>query len=372
MSNKKWVGMIVLVMLVLTAVPLALGEKNGLGNDLAERVKEKVQEAEEDDEGSKGSAEAGEETSGKMEREREVLQEKRREIKEETKQKIKELRGKFEEAKAGYRSAKELLQERKSVLTELKQKVQDCQDGEECKLKKTELRKGVRNHLRATLNVIDRSLAQIGSRVADSEALSEEQKEEALAALAEAVAKVGEKKEAIAALPEDATNEELKAAIKELKDAWREIKQTQQWVLASLMNSKIDALVEKHENYVLKMAEKISRLEEEGLDVGSLVELKNEFQAKLEVLKEDKAVLDEKWLAFKTSDDKKEALKQMLEAQKKVKEDLKEMQELLKQFVRKNQELQKEVKPESAEKEEEAEEEESPASGSEGAAGTTA
>ena len=244
------------------------------------------------------------------------------------KEKVVAARERYSLTKRKYSEAKEVYKTHKNRLVELKGKTKNC-DENGCEEKRVELKKGVLKHLVKTSELIERSLEKLINRL-DHAPISDEEKAEALETLTEMEIKVTEHKEKIEALSETASNDELREAIADLKQIWKEVRKTQKRVITSLTNAKLDHLVEKHKEYDNGMSLRIEQLREHGVDVARLEGLQRQFQNHIEVLEKDHATANELWVQIKEG---KDVFKQWHDAQSKVRKDLKESQKLLRQFL---------------------------------------
>ncbi len=260
------------------------------------------------------------------------------EVRAQIKEKAQELRTEIKDLKEQYQAKKKEYQDNKEKVAELQKETKNCKKAEECDQSKADLRSGVKDYLLKNIAVIDASIQQVKERIEKSPVLTTEQKTEALAALASSLTELKTKEESLLAM-QNVSAKDLKEAIKDLKKSWSEIKKTEQWLLAQLINSKMNNLVEKYGTYSVALEAKISELQAKSVDVTELSALKEKFDVSLEKLKTDQANLDQVWLDFKASTDKEAAIKTVREAQKQLKEDFNVGKEILKEFMSKYKEL---------------------------------
>jgi hypothetical protein len=246
---------------------------------------------------------------------------------ESAKERVKMAQERYADAKSKYSDAREKYSLHKDRLVELKNKVRDCD--EDCISKKTDLKKGVLNHLVKTSELIEKSLEKLINRL-DHAPISDEEKVSALATLNELQLKVTEQKEKVLALSETASNDEVREAIADLKQIWKEVRNTQKRVITTLTNAKLENLVEKHKEYDNGMSLRIDQLREQGVDVARLEGLQRLFQEHVKVLEADYLVAKDLWANAKQG---REDFTKWHEAQSKVREDLIESKKLLRQFL---------------------------------------
>ena len=242
---------------------------------------------------------------------------------------------KYKLIKGHQQELKESYDKHKEKLRELKDKAKLCELGsEECKERKQELKRGVKLHLLKTGDVIARSLEKLTNRVEAAAKLSDEEKETALDAIAELETKLAAAQEKLENQAEEMSNEELKESIQELKQVWQDVRNEQRRLVASLISSKQEALVEKLGKFAETMEEKTSKLE--SVDTNELERLQTEYSALLENLKEKQAEVEDKIAAGE----------EIKEAQDEFKSNLKEIKDTLRDFTSTYKELSKTNKEE--------------------------
>jgi len=311
MKWSKTLALMMLAVFVLSIVPFVLAETEGSEVRIQNKeMKEKI-------------LEKGQEIKAKAEE-------------------IRDNKGEF--FKERIEKAKESYEAKKQELEAVKDKVNACH-GEnknvtECQDKKSELKRGVQQHLLSTIELIDSSYERIKERVTSSNTLSEEQKQQALDKIAQLQEQLSAQKIKVESLAENGTNTELKEAIKELKSLWQDTKKIQNRVIAQLTNSKLDEIVKKQEEYYNALQLRINSLSSKGIEVSELQSLAEQFQQQTNVLKEDKSTAESAWNTVVDKTD----LDLAKESNQKVKEDLEKSRELLKQFLDKYRELNRPVR----------------------------
>ena len=136
-----------------------------------------------------------------------------------------------------------------------------------------------------TNELIVRSLEKLTDRVQNSNALTEEQRMEALASITELETSLTAEKDRVTALAETATNAELRESIKSLKHLWQEVRTEQRKIVSLMVSSKLENMSEKLSQFGASMQQSIDRLKAEGQDTTELEALYVEFIAKVETLK---------------------------------------------------------------------------------------
>src|SRR3989344_928078 len=256
---KKIFGIMVVFLLVLGV--MALAEKNK-GSDVLSQKNERSKVTKvEDNEGSN----LDEESSRKNNR------------------KAKDsLVQKFEEAKTKYKEAKDQYENDKEKFRDLKEKGK-CREGTiDCKSKKSEVKRGVGNHLSKTIAVIDKSLQKMLSLV-DKSTLSDEDKSRAKADIEALELQVTAEKDKIAAM-QNATNEEIKTATKDLKKVWQDVQKEQHKIISLLISSKISKEADKFAQFGTAMQTQIDKISAKGGEVTELNALLSKYNEEVALM----------------------------------------------------------------------------------------
>lgn len=335
-TMRKMFAMAVLAVFILSIVPVAWAER---GRDRGENG------AEETDRGD--TAEKSSEVQEQLRMKKDAVIERAEEMREQA-------RAQMREKKELYQQAKEALQEKKEQLSELRQKARCSEDSEDCRMKKQELKRGVKEHLVKTIELIDSSLAKLQERVENSPVLTEEEKQDALARIATLEEKLAAKKAELQALADTATNEELRTKIRELKDLWHQVRKEQRWIVAQLTNAKQDNLVDIYGRYGERAEAQITKLAEQGAEVTGLQELLAKYNAKLEELKVAQSEANSAWLEAKSSP---EAFERARELQHTFREKAKQTKAVLRELLQKMKEVRQKFGDEEEQENESAAEE---------------
>lgn len=292
--------------------------------------------------------EAGEsQESQNREKRIEIVKEKADERMEQAQEKVREnLKKNLKEAKTRYEEAKEALKEKKERLSELKQKARCTEESEDCRSKKLDLKRGVREHLIKTIELIDRSLAKLKEQVDNSKVLTEEEKQDALQRIAELEKQLTDKKAELEGLADSMSNEELRTQIKELKYLWHTVRKEQRWIVTQLINAKQDNMVNIYVRYGERAEAQITKLEEQGAMVTQLEELFAKYRESVEELKVAQGEANAAWLEAKSSP---EALEQARELQQAFRQKAKETKMVLRKLLQEIKEVQQEVREVSGE-----------------------
>lgn len=284
--------------------------------------------------------------------EREILKEKLANFKEKNeemkerhefnKEKFVQEKQKFEDAKVKYREKKKELTDKRQEIDHLKEKTR-CEDmGEECQEKKKELRRGVKQHLIKTVELIKSSIEKLKHKIESSPQLDDEEKEEALSEVISLEERLTAEIAELEAM-EDASPEEIKESIKELKHLWRDSKKSQRWIITQMINEKQENLVGVYARFDEKMVNQISKLEQEGADVSSLNDLLAVYEQKLENLAAASDAAKEAWVEAKSSDDP-EAMAKARKKHQEFKEISLEAKKVLRELVGEFKEVRNELR----------------------------
>ncbi len=356
---QKFVAVRVLMLFMLSVVPFAFAESNSgesdgdveddsllgtvesstsveassTGVDVESDVEVKAE--------SKGRGPQGDLRAERKEVRKEMKDE-RIELREEIKgarMEIKSERKDLQESRKAFHEERKLAREEmrmnRDEVLKIKNEYKKC-DGSACDELKVKFNHGVKKHIEKLLEQIDRSFEQLTERVTNSGALSAEDKEKALADIAALNEKVALRVAEVQAMPQNATKEEMKVAVKDLQKFVIEVRHEQRKVVALLISSQVDTMIEKHTALADVMQAKIDELSAAGVDASALVELRAKFVAQTETIKDDQEVARDAWVAAESKDDKHAA---WVEAHSKVKSQFGESRETLREFMKVYKEL---------------------------------
>lgn len=248
-------------------------------------------------------------------------------------QRVQQMREDLQEQEQKQKEIREDVQEKKEKLAMLSKQVRACKK-EECASKKTELKKGVKEHLAKLQELIAHSIENIRDRIESSQALTVEEKEELLTQLEEQQKALEGMATKNTALSENATSSEYKAAIKDLKDEWHKVKKVQQKAIAALISSKMEHLVEKVSvDYVKKLQGKRDELKTAGKDVSNLDNILAQYKQKAESISQlqkqaKELILKGDFAGYK-------------EAQQKIRTSIGEIKKMLRSFLEEYRQLKK-------------------------------
>ena len=263
-------------------------------------------------------------------------------VKRELKVDLHKARERLEESKERFHEAREKQHEQREKVLELHKKVRRCNsETEDCAALKLELRVGVKNHLQKSVQVVERSLEKLTKTVEKMEDLSEEEKENALVLIADLGSELDAQKAKIDSFTNETTQEEIRAAIKDLKELNQKVHKLQRRLVGLLVNAKLHVLVEKQAELHAGMQARIDALAETGADTSELEVILAEFDAKVEELKQDYETAKQKWMAAKNAEDFDRFNRELRAAQHEVRKDLQDLKHILRKFVAEYKELTK-------------------------------
>ena len=265
-------------------------------------------------------------------------------------------RERLEEAKEQYKEAREDQREYREKVLELHKVVRRCNDEKQnCTALKVELRVGVKNHLLKSVQVVERSLEKLTKTVEKMEDLSEEEKEFALALVADFEAELDAQKAKIDSFTNETSQEEIRAAIKGLKELNQKVHKMQRKLVGLLVNAKLHILIEKQAELHASMQARIDAAAETGTDVSELEAILAEFDAKVAELEQDYKTAQEKWMEARAAVDFDQFNRELREAQHEVRKDLQEIKQILRKFVAEYKDLTKNAEEAENETEEDSE-----------------
>ena len=373
--KQKLSAFLVLSLFILSVLPAGLAEE-GSNNVVDVEVDAEVEvESDSADAEVKTESKTEVETEDSEEEVEVKTEEKDGELKEEVKVKTKtrdglktvtkvrrelkvdlhKARERLEEAKERYQEAKENQREHRQKVLELNKVVKRCDpEKRDCAALKIELRAGVKNHLLKSVQVVERSLEKLTKTIEKMEDLSDQEKENALALVADLEAELDAQKAKIDSFTSETSQEEIRAAIKDLKELNQKVHKLQRRLVGLLVNAKLHVLVEKQAELHAGMQARIDALAETGADTSELEAILAEFDAKVEELKQDYETAKQKWMEAKTAEDFDQFNRALRAAQHEVRKDLRDLKHILRKFLAEYKELAKG----SEEAEEESEENE--------------
>jgi len=285
----------------------------------------------------------------------------KQEVKHEVKL-LKNARERLEDAKERFHEAKEKQREHREKVLELHKKARRCNaENEDCAALKLELRLGVKNHLLKSVQVVERSLEKLTKTVEKMEDLSEEEKQNALDLIADFEAELDAQKAKIDSFTNETSQEEIRAAIKDLKELNQKVHKLQRRLVGLLVNAKLHVLVGKHEDLHTSMQARIDAAAEAGADVSELEAILAEFDAKVAELEQDYEAAKQKWMEAKDAEDFDLFNRELRAAQHAVRKDLQETKKILRNFLAEYKEVQQDL----SETEDASEESENEGEGSE-------
>ncbi len=360
---QKLAAMAVLAVFILSIVPMALaksnGESGGKGGISLPNIEIEKQMEEQTAAGSEAkdgmpsmpglplaqekldkeevkSREKQEKLQEKLEKEREKAAEKMAKIQE----KLQENKEKFLEEKVKFEEKRQEFLEGKGALISLREAARCKEDTDECQAKKMDLKRGMKQHLANTVELIERSLLKLQAKVEASRVLSEEEKQDALDRIAALEEKLTAKKEEVLALGDEVSGAELKKQIKDLKKLWQEVRKEQRRILADLISNKQEDIVGSYGHFAEQMQERIAKLQEKGadIDVSELETLLAAFRTKIDALQEAQETARTAWKTAK-EEGTKEAVQAAREKQEQFKLAMKEARTALRELLMKYKEL---------------------------------
>jgi tetratricopeptide (TPR) repeat protein len=313
-------------------VPLVFAED---GQEQAQEQTQEQEDTESDVEDSNVTSEtetSEDEYTGTNATLRERFKAKRVEIKE----KVVQAREKVKDARQHYADVRQKYLGERQKFIQKRQEYLDCQDmtKEECKAKREELKGGTKPYLLNVADLVLGELDRIKEKVQSSEDLSEEEMSDIVADLDASITEVTDAKAVIENLDNESTKEEINAAAKIIRDAWKDTKVYLKKNTGRLVNVKLGNIIEKTETIEAKLTKVRDKLEEKGADVSVLDEKLADFSAKIDSARENYEKATEMFKEAKTIQDVNDAVQQAHQYMQDAKEALKEARDILREVVR--------------------------------------
>jgi phage gp36-like protein len=353
---KKFSALFVLSVFLLSMVPLAFAEDTEETNE-TEVVAEETETAVESD--TSTASEAATEDVEPTPRGK--LKERRQEIKA----KIVEAKAQVVAARQHYVEVKQTYLSERQKFLEARQEYLDCDDltTEECKAKRDELKGKARPYLLNIADLVLGELDRIKEKVQSSEELSDEEKSEITSDLDARIEEVTEAKSVIENLDNESTREDVNAAAKTIREAWRNTRVSLKKDTGRLVNAKLGNIIEKTESLEAKLTKVRDRLEEKGADVSVLDEKLDDFSAKIDSARENYEAAVQAFKDAHTVQEVNDAVKEVHQYITDAKAALKDARDFLREAVNEIKRLNKgslevEAEEEEAEEQEEQEAEE--------------
>ena len=326
----------ILLLFVLSVAPLVLADgdadkdidKNNANekSEIKIEIKEKLRERKEN-------------LEEKTQQRQEIISQARERVRE-VKEKVADASLKSSEVKDKYTEAKQKYRRQREVITDLKERVRNCD--KDCQKKKSQLKHGVSQHLIKTGELMEWSIEHLLQRL-EHAPISQEEKDTATATLLALEERLIQQRKLVENLGENASNEQLREAIADLKSTWKEVRQVQNRVIASLTQAKLSVLLEKHQEYLNGLDLRIASLKEKGLDARELEVIRNQFEKHIQQFSLDFAKVEEIWMEAQTGRD---VLRELHNGQQQLKEEIKITKRLLHEFMNKFKQLNKLAKTE--------------------------
>ncbi len=348
---KKLSALVILTIFVISLIPIALAQPNEDNNKPIEKAVKKaitsLEKAAERAEAQIGNQERI------MERAKERIEAQERTV-EKTREKLEQIQVKYLAAKEKYLAAKQRYIEVKEKVNTLREEIQECVEGE-CEPKRKQFRIQSRDVLIHLSDVVLETLNKLKSKIESSE-MTEEEKAQALADLEVQITVVEEAKAVLGELTENITKEEIKDAIKTIKEAWKTTKPQIKLGLGKVIGAKLGNIIVKTEQLEEKFNKIRNRLEGKGHDVTALDNYLEEFNGKLTSAKEHWELSREMFGEARTAENVSAAVKEAHQHQTQARNLIKEAKEDIRNIVRAIKGLEAEETEELEEEEVEEEE----------------
>lgn len=308
---KKLSALAILAIFIISLVPMALAQQNGNNNlpiennkPLEKAVKKAITHLEKATEMAGAQIENQERV---IERVKEKIEVQEKNI-ERTQEKIEQIQARYQQTKERYQEAKQKYLGVKAKVNELRTEIQECVEGD-CETKRKQFRVKSRDVLIHLSDVVLTTLDKLKEKIELSE-MTEEEKTQALEDLEVQITEVQEAKAVLEGLSEDVTREEIKDAIKVIKDAWKTTKPQIKLGLGKVIGAKLGNIIVKTEQLGTKFNRIRDRLEADGYDVSALDSYLGEFNGKMTSAKEHWEMARKQFGEARTAEDVSAAVKE--------------------------------------------------------------
>lgn len=240
----------------------------------------------------------------------------------------------YQAAKEEYKEIKGKYLETKEKVQELRKEIKACKEGEEgeCKIKKKLFREQTKEQLLHFADLILNSLEKLKQKIEAAE-MEEEEKTELLEDIEARITAVGEARATLEGLSGESSQEEIKEAIKTIREAWKESKPKMKLGVGKLMEAKLGNIIVQIERLEEKFEKIRERLAEKGYDVTALDNYLEDLNEKLTSAKENWELAKAKFKEARTAEDVDKVIKEAHEYQKKAREYIKGAREDLRKLV---------------------------------------
>lgn len=308
MNAKKISGLAVLALFLFSLVPVALAEETTEPSTAGEQVKAKVKEP--------------------------------KPLLKKVNQELVEAKNRFQEAKEKYLQVKEKYMGAKEKADALRKEIKECKkDNETCDLKKKEYRKEAKQQLVHLADVILKNLDKLKEKISAAEKMEEAERSELLAKVDEQIAEVEKAKAVLGNTSGEVTEEELKEAVKTVKEAWQKTKKAIKVNAGRLINSQLGHLITQIEKLEAKFEKIRDRLKEKGSDVTSLDLYLGKLNEKLAAAKENWEKAKEKFKEAHSATDAEGLVQEAHQYQQKARELVKDARKEIRELVKAIKEL---------------------------------
>jgi len=261
----------------------------------------------------------------------------------------------YQTVKGEFEKAREFREDAREKFQLAKEEYKACQDSdtEECTQMKDAIKERSKNFLLHSADMVIQHLEKIKSKIETSERLTEEEVAEITADIDVKIAEIEEAKAAVEAAE---TKEEIKAAAKQMRDAWKPIRLRAMYWIGHIINARMGGIIVKVDHLNERLEKTLEKMEENGKDTSVAEGLIDEFNALLESAKDNFETSKEHYQDFKETKSK-ESLEEGKKYMRLAKEDLVDAHKKLKEIVRAIKEANGDEELEEAEEEEECSEE---------------
>lgn len=251
-----------------------------------------------------------------------------------SKLRLEDARKEFIKSKLEFKESKSKLETAKLRLDSAKKLNKVCKNAtsEECIKAKAELLAAAKEHFAAQADNIIKTLEKIKSSVQGNEDLTDAEEANMTVDLTAEIAKITAIKTKINA----ATNkEELLAAARELKEAWKDLEYKAKKHAAKVVSSRMAGIIVTSKHLETKLNKVLERMTEKGQNVSEVQVFVDEFHNQINLAKTSFEASQDLWNKVKSGSDSNVTVQQAQEKLKEAKQHLKLAREELGKIIQK-------------------------------------
>lgn len=211
---------------------------------------------------------------------RERIRDNRQEARTEIRERVRENREDYREARETYVAARTEYRDSREKIVNARVRLRTC-EGEECAQVRADIKAQAQPFLLDSADLVIEALERLAARIQESD-LSEEEKTERIAEIDARIEAMLEARVTVENLDGEATQEEIREASREIREAWAHSKVVLKKQTGFVVNHKIRHVYDQLEKLGERLDNAITKLTDRGADVSVASELMVEFEAHLD------------------------------------------------------------------------------------------